>query len=301
MQTSQNSKTAEYMAFFRAMESLRPPRQRLISDPFAASFLRPGLRRAIRLAKISGLRWLIEKYADQRLPGARTSAIARTRLIDNAWTDAIRDGIGQIVILGAGSDSRAYRLPESGRAAVFEVDHPATHALKRERLTRMLADIPKNVRFAAIDFNREGLPDVLATNGVDAALPALFLWEGVTNYLTEEAVDAVLRYVGMCAPGSRIGVAVGAYGSARSGGEFLRRCADLARCGQARRHATDVVDMGLGGDDVGGGPGTDGVEHPLVMGRLVPQPGVHDHPTAVGYQHVGGRRSPRAVEKSVRR
>ena len=177
MQTSQNSKTAEYMAFFRAMESLRPPRQRLISDPFAASFLRPGLRRAIRLAKISGLRWLIEKYADQRLPGARTSAIARTRLIDNAWTDAIRDGIGQIVILGAGFDCRAYRLPESGRAAVFEVDHPATHALKRERLTRMLADIPKNVRFAAIDFNREGLPDVLAANGVDAALPALFLWE----------------------------------------------------------------------------------------------------------------------------
>jgi len=204
MKTRQNSRTAEYMAFFRALESIRPPGQRLFCDPFAACFLRAGLSRAVRLANIPRLRPLIERYADLRLPGARTSAIARTKLIDEAWTHAIGDGIRQIVILGAGFDCRAYRLPGAGRATVFEVDRAAMHALKRERLARVLGEIPKNVRFCTIDFNRESLPDVLAGSGFDAAMPALFLWEGVTNYLTEEAVDEVLRYVGKCAPESRI-------------------------------------------------------------------------------------------------
>ncbi len=204
MEKSQSSRTAEYMAFFRALESVRRRGRPLIADPFAIAFVRPGLARAVRLASIPGLCGLIKGFADHRLPGARTSAIARTKLIDGAWLRALREGICQIVILGAGFDCRAYRLVETKCATVFEVDHPATQALKKERLARVLPEIPANVRFAAIDLNREALPDVLATNGFDRAMPALFLWEGVTNYLTEEAVDAVLRYVGACAPGSRI-------------------------------------------------------------------------------------------------
>lgn len=204
MNVSQSSKTAEYMAFFRALESARPPRRRVISDPFAASFLRPNLRCAVRLANVPGLGWLIERYVDHRLPGARTSAIARTRIIDDSCAHAVRDSIRQIVILGAGFDCRAYRLKETASSTVFEVDHPATRALKQKHLEKILPVIPENVRFAVIDFNRKSLPEVLNDNGFDTAAPTLFLWEGVTNYLTEEAVDAVLRYAGRCAYGSRI-------------------------------------------------------------------------------------------------
>jgi methyltransferase (TIGR00027 family) len=204
MQTDLSSKTAEYMAFFRALESRKPPGKRVIEDPFARFFLRPGLSRVVRLTKIPGLPWLVERYADRRLPGARTSAIARTRLIDDAWVRAIRDGICQTVILGAGFDCRALRLPVNDSALVYEVDHPATCRFKRERLAQATREFHCNVRFAAIDFNREKLAEVLAASGFDHARPALFLWEGVTNYLSQDAVDAVLRYVGTCAPGGRI-------------------------------------------------------------------------------------------------
>ncbi len=192
------------MAFFRALESNRRLSKRLLVDPFAPSFLRPSLRWAVKLSTLPWLGLLVERYADRRLPGARTSAVARTCLIDEAFSKAIGDGIRQIVILGAGFDCRAYRLPKTDLATVFEVDHPQMLASKAPRLKQILPAIPENIHFAPIDFNRQRLPEVLADAGFDRSLPALFLWEGVTNYLSEDAVDAVLRYVGACAPGSRI-------------------------------------------------------------------------------------------------
>ncbi len=246
MKKSQSSRTAEYMAFFRALESVRRAGQPLIADPFAVAFVRPGLARAVRLARIPGLHGLIERYADRRLPGARSSAIARTKLIDDAWERALREGVQQIAILGAGFDCRAYRLAESSRATVFEVDHPATQALKKKSVARLLAEIPKHVRFVAIDFNRERLPEVLRKNGFDPAAPSLFLWEGVTNYLTEGAVDAVLRYVGTCAPGSGITFTYVHRGVLNGsveffGGERIRR--DVAALGEPWTFGFDPAEL----------------------------------------------------------
>jgi methyltransferase (TIGR00027 family) len=192
------------MAFFRALESVRRPSERLMADSFAHAFLRPSLRWAVRLAKVPWLGVQVEEYADCRLPGARTSAIARTCLIDEAFLSAIAGGIRQIAILGSGFDCRAHRLPEAASATIFEVDHPEMLVLKEARLKHMVPAIPDNIRFAPIDFNRQSLPQVLANAGFNRSIPALFLWEGVTNYLSEDAVEAVLRYVGDCAPGSRI-------------------------------------------------------------------------------------------------
>jgi methyltransferase (TIGR00027 family) len=204
MAISQPSRTAEYMAFFRAMESARPPSQRRFYDPFARYFLRPSLRMASGLSRVPWLGTLVEWYADRRLPGARTSAIARTRLIDEAWCQAMQDGLGQIVVLGSGFDCRAYRLVSDHLPAVYEMDHPITLASKLARLRQAKVNIPRNVRFVEIDFNRESLSERLARAGFDSYVPALFVWEGVTNYLTLEAVDAVVRYVGTLAPGTRI-------------------------------------------------------------------------------------------------
>jgi methyltransferase (TIGR00027 family) len=192
------------MAFYRALESLSPSAKRLFNDPFAVSFLNPSLKRAVFLSKIPLLASIISAYSDIRLPGALTSAIARTCFIDEAWSRALREGIGQIVILGSGYDCRPYRLSDAGSAVIFEVDHPGMLAMKRDKLRLTIPELPQNVRFVEIDFNREDLPRKLAEKGFDITRPALFLWEGVTNYLTHEAVDSVLRYVGTLPPGSRL-------------------------------------------------------------------------------------------------
>jgi methyltransferase (TIGR00027 family) len=204
MKPDRSSRTAEYMAFFRACESVRPARLRLFSDPFAVHFLRSSLRAAVWCSRLPVLDAVTRWYADRRLPGARTSGIARTRLIDEVLSEGLRDRIHQIVILGAGFDCRAYRLPAMGSASVFEVDHPATLAWKLACLRRALPTRPQNIHYVPIDFNRDNLPQLLAAAGFDPSVPAAFLWEGVTNYLTSSAVDAVLLYVSSCSPGSRL-------------------------------------------------------------------------------------------------
>ncbi|HVM95811.1 MAG TPA: SAM-dependent methyltransferase [Candidatus Acidoferrales bacterium] len=204
MKASQSSRTAEYVAFFRALESAKPPSQRLFSDPLARSFVGFGLRCAVSLSRLPGVAAMVASYADRRAPGARTSAVARTCVIDQELREALKRGLSQVVILGAGFDSRAYRMPEVRSAAVFEVDHPATGSTKQAHLRRLLPKIPDNVRFVAINFQCEKLPEVLAASGFDAHRPAIFLWEGVTNYLTADAVDAVLRWVGSCPSHSEI-------------------------------------------------------------------------------------------------
>jgi methyltransferase (TIGR00027 family) len=204
MISGQSSRTAEYVAFFRACESVRPESERLFFDPYATHFIRGSLRAAVWFSRIPLLGALVSWYADLRLPGAGTSAIARTRWIDDATSQALRDNIRQIVILGAGFDCRAYRLPAINSATVFEVDHRATLGWKLSCLREVLPKLPPNVRYVQADFNRESVPQLLAQAGFDSSLSAMFLWEGVTNYLTSEAVDAVLRTVSSCAPGSRI-------------------------------------------------------------------------------------------------
>lgn len=204
MQLKRPSRTAEYMALYRAMESARPSGDRLFTDPLAVHFLGPSLRRAVALSRIPFLAPAIAWYADYRAPGARTSAIARTRFIDDIVCRDVRDGTRQVVTLGAGFDCRFYRLQELGSVAGFEVDHPSTLALKISRLRTLLEKATTNVRFVAIDFEHQKLADRLLAEGFDRRQPAIFIWEGVTNYLTPEAVDAVLQYVSDCAPRSRL-------------------------------------------------------------------------------------------------
>jgi methyltransferase (TIGR00027 family) len=204
MKRHQASRTAEYMAYFRALESARPPSRRLFYDPFAPLFLRPVLRGAAAIARISAFAPIVDAYTDFRLPGARTSAIARTKLIDDALLEGIDSGITQVVILGSGFDCRAYRLPQLARVTVFEVDHSATRAIKLARLREVLSAIPSNVRYVEIDFMQQTLPNALAAAGLDTKDPAVFLWEGVTQYLSADAVDAVLHFVAGCCPGTRL-------------------------------------------------------------------------------------------------
>ena len=110
----------------------------------------------------------------------------RTRFIGEALERAIVGGATQVVILGAGFDSHAYRCQELlAPVRVFEVDRPATQALKRQRVNDVLGGPPVNLTYVAIDFQHEDLPDVLTRHGYDSAQRTFFILEGVTMYLPE--------------------------------------------------------------------------------------------------------------------
>src|SRR4029453_6180045 len=161
------SRTAEAMAPFRALESLRPPGERLFADPFAARFLRPRLRAALLAARVPALRRRIVRFLDRRWPGARSSGVARTRLFDDALRDALRSGCGQVVILGAGFDARAWRLAELAPARVFELAREPTQGLKRARLGALPA-----VRFVSADLGAPGFEKALLGAGFAPGPPA---------------------------------------------------------------------------------------------------------------------------------
>ncbi len=127
----------------------------------------------------------------------------RTVILDRALASAMP--VEQVVILGAGLDSRAWRLDSLKGTIVFEVDFPASQAWKRERAAAVGSFYAKDVRFVAIDFQREQLAPLLRAAGFDPSKPAFWLWEGVTMYLSAEVVSANLgAMAALSARGSRI-------------------------------------------------------------------------------------------------
>jgi len=180
------------MALFRALETLRSKGERLFDDPFARDFLAPSLRLALWIGGQTSVRVLCA-LIEKRWPGALTSGIARTRLIDDIASTAIIEGTRQIVLLGAGFDARPYRLSGINKVVVYEVDHPLTSARKQRVMRRTLGGIPMNVHFVPVDLNRDNLEAALEEAGYDFSIQTLFIWEGVTNYLAPCAVDATFR------------------------------------------------------------------------------------------------------------
>lgn len=195
------SLTAEYMALFRALESSRPPNARLFHDPFAGVFLHAWRRWLCTIAHFAAGRRLVERLLDWSAPGARAAGIARTKWIDDEVTASL-ETVTQLVLLGAGFDTRAYRLDAARAAVTFELDYPETSFAKQAALKEAIGSPPQAVRFVGIDFNRQSLGEVLTRAGFNRSLPACFIWEGVTNYLSAEAIDNVLNQIRMCAPGS---------------------------------------------------------------------------------------------------
>lgn len=196
------SRTAAFVAAARQLGQLLPDHARLVDDPFGAAFASPQVGK-----------WLGDNTEQLRplaaLPGMKQWILymqVRTRVIDDALRVFIAGGGKQLVLLGAGFDCRALRLPELADVRVLEVDHPATQARKRSVLDRIGARSPAT--YVTWDFESramEDLPDVLAEAGLDLAAPVFTIWEGVTMYLTETAIDASLRAIrAWSAPGSQL-------------------------------------------------------------------------------------------------
>ncbi|MFI1995771.1 class I SAM-dependent methyltransferase [Actinoplanes sp. NPDC020271] len=193
---NETSRSAGHVALFRALETARG-HDRVVDDPYAHRFLTGSHRMVAGLARVPAIGRRIERYLDRRWPaGPRASAVARTRLIDDLTVEALSRGARQVVLLGAGYDSRAYRLPGIDRAQVFEVDRPATQATK-QRLVRGAVHPSRrgHVHFVPVDLITGDLAAELRRAGFAALEPTVIVWEGVTNYLTAGAVDATMRLV----------------------------------------------------------------------------------------------------------
>jgi methyltransferase (TIGR00027 family) len=191
MRQGKPSFSAEVMAFYRAAESARPENERLYCDPLAKDFLRTPLRLLTRSRLLTGM--IIWFFAERRAPGGVGVVLARSRYIDDCLKDCLAEGIGQLVILGAGYDARAYRFSSlKGAVRVFEADHPATQAVKTRKLRRLLGSLPSHVVYAPIDLMKGALDKTLFESGYDRNLKTLFICEGVTYYLSAEAMDEIL-------------------------------------------------------------------------------------------------------------
>ncbi len=131
---------------------------------------------------------------------------ARTKHMDGILEEAGKNGIRQMVNLGAGYDSRAYRYHKSMPSVrFFEIELPAMVVEKKRRVKEILGEVPDYVTFVPIDFNTQNIPDELAKAGYDPGLKTLFIWEGVTYYISAEAVEATLQFIrDQSAPGSSV-------------------------------------------------------------------------------------------------
>jgi methyltransferase (TIGR00027 family) len=202
MREGRASRTAEQNALFRALESRLPEGRRICTDPLARHFLTWPLTLAARLGAVPAVGGFVPWLIDRRWPGVRSSVVARTRLIDDEIGRALAEPVRQVAILGAGFDSRAYRMPVLRGLPIFEVDHPDTQAAKRSVVERVCSEVPRSLRFVPVDFARDDLAAAIRAAGYRETARSLILWEGVTNYLTDAAVDATLRWCARASSGS---------------------------------------------------------------------------------------------------
>ena len=191
MQIGQPSRTAQRAAAHRAAHQLLE-HGRIFHDPLAVQILGED-QGALDLEAA--------RAPAQR--GMRLFIAARSRFAESAVAAAHTRGVRQLVVLGAGLDTFAYRNPHEG-LRVFEVDHPATQGWKRQRLAAAGIAVPESMSFAPVDFERVSLAEGLEAAGFDAAAPVLFTWLGVVPYLTEQAVFATLGFIAGLAKGSEV-------------------------------------------------------------------------------------------------
>ena len=183
MQVGKPSQTALSAAFHRAAHQVLE-QGRIFADPLALRIL--GVEAATVAQKAA-------EDSSGRL--MRLFVSVRSRFAEDSLRAAFENGTRQLVVLGAGLDTYAYRCPFGSRLRIFEVDHPATQAWKRQCLRDAAIPLPGSLTFAPLDFERETLADGLAAAGFDRAVPTFFSWLGVVPYLKQEAVSSTLAFV----------------------------------------------------------------------------------------------------------
>jgi methyltransferase (TIGR00027 family) len=203
MKEGKPSFTAEGTVAMRYAEWLAPEDKRKCSDPMAKDFV-PAKFRILGKSRVGA--WIAIRTVEWLIPGMIAYIVGRTKLIDEYVAQRIDEGIDQMVVMGAGYDSRAYRFAKpGGRAKVFEVDFLATQEVKKAKVRKLLGSLPDHVVYVPVDFDEVTLGDGLFAAGFDRSAKTLFTWEGVTPYITPQGMDETLAFVAKnSGPGSSI-------------------------------------------------------------------------------------------------
>ena len=192
MQTGRPSRTAWGVAAHRAAHQILE-QGRIFSDPLAVRILGQDAETVAREA---------EEHPSRR--AMRIFVALRSRFAEDALAAAVERGMSQVVVLGAGLDTFAYRSTLRDRLRIFEVDHPATQAWKRELIEAAGIAIPGSLTFAPIDFEHQTLDEGLAAAGFERSRQTFFTWLGVVPYLTEEAVWSTLSFIASLPNGAHV-------------------------------------------------------------------------------------------------
>ena len=197
MSDREASRTALGTAYLRAAHQLLDAPPLILDDPVAMSLLGSGAPQRIFSA--------IERYQAPGAKALRSHVALRSRFTEDRLCAAVRRGVTQYIVLGAGFDTFALRQPEWAKALkIIEVDHPGTQTLKRSHLADAKLEIPTNVSLIHIDFEHESLLDGLLRQGISLQEPTFFSWLGVTMYLNETAIDTTLQSTAAFPPGSEL-------------------------------------------------------------------------------------------------
>src|SRR6516165_10010429 len=184
MKPNEPSRTALLIARQRAAHQVLDHGS-ILNDPFAMKILHEDEKDVLQFANEHPLASI-----------GRLFTAARSRIAEDALSGAVERGIRQIVILGAGLDTFALRSPHGARQIlVYEVDHPATQAWKRQRLAETQLALPPWLHFVPVDFERDDLGEMLVGAGFQQHSPAFFTWLGVVPYLTQDAIGSTLDYM----------------------------------------------------------------------------------------------------------
>ena len=188
MKEDSPSFTAIRPALLRAAHQLLDDDPKILVDPVAVGLVE-GSSETELLAQSDDLQQPL-------LARLRSLFVLRSRFAEDALEEAVNACVRQYVILGAGLDTFAYRQPSwASSLRIFEVDHPTTQRWKRARLIEANVALPSNLEFCAVDFEQSSLGAALAATSLDFKVPTFFSWLGVTQYITDDAIDATFRFV----------------------------------------------------------------------------------------------------------
>ncbi|MFL0269424.1 SAM-dependent methyltransferase [Clostridium sp. WILCCON 0202] len=199
MGNNESYKTAYGAAYARLLEQYQPKEIRLFEDSLVKNFFGKTIS---YLLKNSIMRRVLTFMYNSSSIGLMGLQVCRTKFIDDILKEAVDNGIKQLVILGAGFDTRAFRISSINSIKVFEVDLPFIQDKKKSILKKHLGELPDNIIFTPVDFNIQTLDKVLEDKGLDFSKPIIFIWEGVTQYITEEAVNNTLKFISRASIGS---------------------------------------------------------------------------------------------------
>jgi methyltransferase (TIGR00027 family) len=193
------------VSFVRSVGMLYPKEKRLFEDPYSEKLLIPFFKILLALMRSPKRFDRMIQSREKKYPGEFGWLLCRTRYIDDVLKNSITEKqIETVVNLGVGMDCRAYYIPGIESVRYFEVDHPLVLKKKRVKLKKILGHLPNHVNFIPIDFEKQSLDIELKRAGHNLNSKTLFIWEGVTQYISKEANHNTLKYVEQATPGSGI-------------------------------------------------------------------------------------------------